>query len=120
MRFILSMLMISALAIFMACQTANSTSTTKTEKPVEKKPVEKAEKKKDDDAGHDHNNKAPRISLADAKKDYDKKEAVFVDTRSETAFKNEHIKGALNVPAADFESKYQSLPKDKKIITYCS
>lgn len=63
---------------------------------------------------------AARISLEDAKKDFDENAAVFVDTRPADAYKEEHIKGAINLPAADVEARYKELPKDKKIIAYCS
>lgn len=63
---------------------------------------------------------APRITLADAKKEFDAGNAVFVDTRAEAQFKSEHIAGAINMPADTVESKYSSLPSDKKIIAYCS
>ncbi len=63
---------------------------------------------------------APRISLADAKKDFDAKNALFIDTRGEASYKTEHIKGAINIPADAFETRYTEVPKDKKIIAYCS
>ncbi len=63
---------------------------------------------------------APRISLADAKKDFDGGAAIFVDTRAAESYKTEHIKGAINIPAGDFETRYTELPKNKKIIAYCS
>ncbi|MGI8787220.1 MAG: rhodanese-like domain-containing protein [Pyrinomonadaceae bacterium] len=63
---------------------------------------------------------APRISLADAKADYDKGTAIFVDARAEAAYQNEHIKGSINLSAENFEAKYKELPTDKKIIAYCS
>lgn len=75
-------------------------------------------------SGHDHDEEsekdAPRISLSDAKKAFDDGNAIFVDTRAATFFQNEHIEGALNIPSSDFESTYKDLPKDKKIIAYCS
>ena len=63
---------------------------------------------------------APRISLADAKKDFDAGNVIFVDTRAESQFKDEHIKGAINIPADAFQTRYAEVPKDKKIIAYCS
>ena len=63
---------------------------------------------------------APRISLDDAKKDFDAGNVIFVDTRAEAAYKDEHIKGAINIPADAFETRYAEVPKDKKIIAYCS
>lgn len=74
------------------------------------------------DDGHDHSKdgEVPRISLAEAKADFDKNAAVFVDTRGADAFGQEHVKGALNIPMEEIDAKYQTLPKDKKLIIYCS
>lgn len=63
---------------------------------------------------------APRISLEDAKKDFDNGAAIFVDTRAESQYKQEHIKGAINVPMEAVEMRYKEIPTDKKIIAYCS
>jgi len=43
-----------------------------------------------------------------------------VDTRADAAYKQEHIKGAINVPMELFEAKYKDIPTGKKIIAYCS
>jgi rhodanese-related sulfurtransferase len=59
----------------------------------------------------------PRIAVADAKKEVDAGTAVIVDSRAEAAYKAEHIAGSINV--AD-ESKFDTLPKGKKLIVYCS
>jgi predicted sulfurtransferase len=67
-----------------------------------------------------HGDDAPRITLADAKKDFDAGKVVFVDTRAESAYKTEHIKGAINVPAESIQTRYTEVPKDKKVIAYCS
>jgi hypothetical protein len=63
---------------------------------------------------------APRISLADAKAHFDKGGAIFIDTRPEDTYKQEHVKGAINIALMDDASKYSSIPKGKKIIVYCS
>ncbi len=68
------------------------------------------------DDGHD----APRIALADAKKDYDAGTAIIVDVRDAAAYKQEHLKGALHIPIADVAANENKLPKNKKIIVYCS
>lgn len=68
------------------------------------------------DDGHD----APRISLADAKKEFDAGTAVIVDVRDINAYKMEHIKSALHIPIADAAANEDKLPKNKKIIVYCS
>ena len=40
----------------------------------------------------------PRISLEDAKKAWDDKTAIFIDARPVEAYKDEHVKGATNIP----------------------
>ena len=68
------------------------------------------------DDGHD----APRISLADAKKDFDEKTAIFIDTHPPNQFEIEHIPGAINVQANTIKQNLDKIPKGKKIISYCS
>ena len=63
---------------------------------------------------------APKITLADAKKEYDAGSAVIVDVRDEVSFKEEHIKGALHITTETLSAELKKLPKDKKIIAYCS
>ncbi len=63
---------------------------------------------------------APRVSLTDAKKDFDAGSAIFIDTRADAAYKTEHIKGSINFTMGDVETRYKELPTDKKIIAYCS
>ncbi len=62
----------------------------------------------------------PRISLAEAKADFDAGKAVFVDTRAAESYKLEHVKGSINIYLGDFETRYKEIPTDKKIIAYCS
>lgn len=112
MRFILLLFIFSALALLSACQKASTT---------------KLETKSTPPANSDANQKtldpadsAPRITLAEAKKEFDAETAVFIDTRDEMAFKFEHIKGAINITGANLDAKYKEIPTDKKIIAYCS
>jgi len=71
---------------------------------------------------HDHEGEddVPRISLADAKKEYDAGNAVIIDVRDESAYKQEHIKGSLNIPVAQIDANVDKIPKGKKVIAYCS
>ena len=73
-------------------------------------------------AEHDDHGEAaaPRISLADAKKDYDDADAVIIDVRNEEAYKQEHIKGAINLSKGIQDEQLNKIPKGKKIIAYCS
>lgn len=62
----------------------------------------------------------PRISLAEAKADFDAGTAVFIDTHSPATFRSEHISGAINVPTNDMDAHLNKIPKGKKLIAYCS
>ncbi len=63
---------------------------------------------------------APRIPLAQAKADFDRSTAVFIDTHNATTFEAEHIRGAINITPSDLDAKINLIPKGKKIIVYCS
>ena len=115
MRFNLMIIavLLFGLGILSACQ--NAAEPVKVEKA---KPANTAAAPKADEHGHEDN--APRITLAEAKKEFDAGNVVFVDTRAEPSYKNDHIKGAVNVPVESFEAKYKEIPTGKKIIAYCS
>ena len=118
MRFILSMIAVFAvgLSVLTACQ--NSAALLKAENTnITKQASPNAAPKTDE---HGHMDDAPRITLADAKKDFDDGNAVFVDTRAEVAYQQGHIKGAINLPMEAFEMRYKEIPTNKKIIAYCS
>ena len=114
MRFNLTILLVAAfvLVVFTACQTAPTTTTTQN---TASKPA--AAPKTDE---HGHTDDAPRINLAEAKKEFDAGNVVFVDTRAAVAYEQEHIKGAINIPAEAAELRYKEIPTGKKIIAYCS
>lgn len=120
MRFILSLLLtLSASAFLNACQsvrTAKMELSGMTAMTTPTPPTNANTNQKTPDPAKD----APRISLADAKKDFDTRNAVFVDSRSESSYKKERIKGAISLPMEAFEMRYKEIPTDKKIIVYCS
>lgn len=71
---------------------------------------------------HRTNTNLPMIDLAAARGLFESGSALFVDGRHEFDYKLGHIKGAINIPLKDFESRkaaLSSLPKDKTIVTYC-
>lgn len=105
MRNLSIIILISGMLVFSSCQTALTQAANPSPTP--------SNNAHPDDG-------APRISLADAKAAFDSGNAVFIDTRSEDAYKEEHIKGALNITLSDDASKYNTIPKGKKIIAYCS
>lgn len=61
-----------------------------------------------------------RITVEETQALLAKNDAVMVDTRSASAYETAHVKGALNITGGDLEAKLKSLPRDKKIVTYCT
>lgn len=63
-------------------------------------------------------------TLPDAKALFDKKAAIFVDSRHRDDYDIEHIPGALSLYYEDLDKLYDrelgTIPKDKAIVTYCS
>jgi 3-mercaptopyruvate sulfurtransferase SseA len=68
---------------------------------------------------HEDENVA-RIAVEEAKAEFDKGNALFVDARPAAAYEMEHIKGAVNITSATLDEQLNTLPKNKKIIVYCS
>ena len=62
----------------------------------------------------------PRISLDEAKEQFDNGTATFVDSRSEGEYDQAHIAGAIRLPPEPIETLGDTLPKDQLIITYCT
>ena len=61
-----------------------------------------------------------RISVEELHKLWEKNDVLVIDTRPEPAYKQEHIKGSISVPAGTLAQKYEELPRDKMIVAYCT
>jgi hypothetical protein len=46
--------------------------------------------------------------------------AVIVDTRSRELYERRHIPGAVSIPENETGSRHRELPKDAKIVLYCT
>ena len=114
MRHLILILSLAGLAFAVSC--TDAAPPVRVDRAAEAQPQQAASQHDHKDDGHD----APRISLADAKKEFDAGTAVFVDTHSPQQFAVQHIPGAINIPANDVGDKADKLPKGKKIIAYCS
>ena len=62
----------------------------------------------------------PRVPVAEARALYDSGAAVFVDVRDLASYGSSHIAGARPIPLFQVASRADELPRDKRIITYCS
>ncbi|OQX85383.1 MAG: hypothetical protein B6D55_07520 [Candidatus Omnitrophica bacterium 4484_70.2] len=75
--------------------------------------------------GEDFANEAKRyvrgISLIEAKKKFDNKEAIFVDVRRRSEYKSGFIEGSLDIPLGRliFDARERIPNKNTPIITYC-
>jgi rhodanese-related sulfurtransferase len=63
---------------------------------------------------------ARRITAEELHKLWEKNEVLVIDTRAESAFKQEHIKGAISVPAGTVLTRLDELPRNKLIAAYCT
>ena len=61
-----------------------------------------------------------RISLAQAKANFDSGTAVIVDVRTSEEYAEAHIPNAISMPLQELETRYRELSKGDAIITYCS
>ncbi len=62
----------------------------------------------------------PRVDVVESKAALDAGTAVFVDVRDADSYAAGHIPGALNIPLAELESRWDQLDKTQWIITYCA
>ncbi len=63
---------------------------------------------------------ARRINAAELHELWEKNDVVIIDTRSESAYKDEHIKGSISMPAGTVLAHLEELPKNKMIVAYCT
>jgi len=59
-------------------------------------------------------------TIPELQKMLENNEAIIVDVRDETTYKNGHIKGALSIPNSELFNRLSELPKDKQIVFYCA
>jgi hypothetical protein len=63
----------------------------------------------------------PRVRAEEAKAAVEKGSAVIIDVRGTDTYNTKHIKGALDHPLVRLESgDFKDLPKDKRLIAYCT
>jgi hypothetical protein len=61
-----------------------------------------------------------RISIADFQRLHASGDAVLVDVRSRLVYVQAHIPGSISIPATELANSLHLLPRDKKIVTYCT
>ena len=63
---------------------------------------------------------ARRITADELHKLWEKGDVVIIDTRPEAAYKSEHIKGSVSMPAGTVLDHLSELPRTKTIAAYCT
>ena len=63
---------------------------------------------------------ARRITAAELHDLWQKGDVVIIDTRDESAYKDEHIKGSISMPTGSVLGRVDELPRNKMIVAYCT
>lgn len=61
-----------------------------------------------------------RITAFELNEALNKGQAVVVDVRNDAAYKQARIKGAILIPVTEVSNRFNQLPRDKMIVTYCA
>jgi hypothetical protein len=69
---------------------------------------------------HEERTHVARISMEDAHAKFRRGEVTMVDVRDAGSYAAGHVKGAINIPFAQVESRLAEIPKGKPIVTYCT
>jgi 3-mercaptopyruvate sulfurtransferase SseA len=107
MRWLVSLIGISVItAGLLAC---NSNETLLAQKPANQAPP----------AGTPADN-ARRIGVEELHKLWQTNDVYIIDTRVESAYKQEHIKGSISMPTGTVLDHISELPKNKLVAAYCT
>jgi 3-mercaptopyruvate sulfurtransferase SseA len=63
---------------------------------------------------------AKRITADELHKLWASNQVLIIDTRAESAYQTEHIKGAISMPTGTVLQRIDELPRDKMIAAYCT
>lgn len=61
-----------------------------------------------------------RITLKETQSLLEKGQAVLIDVRDSSAYDQAHAVGALSFPEIEIETRLSELPRDKRLILYCT
>ena len=71
---------------------------------------------------HPEGNRAEvkRIAAEDLRAQLGRNEVTVIDVRTAADYARGHIPGAINIPFASIETQFDTIPKEKPIVTYCT
>lgn len=61
-----------------------------------------------------------RVSAEDLKAQIGRNEVTVIDVRTAADYARGHIPGSINIPFASVETQFDTIPKGKPIVTYCT
>jgi hypothetical protein len=61
-----------------------------------------------------------RMTVEEAKVHFDEGTGIFVDVRDREFYATAHIPESVSLPLSELELRYEELPRDAEIITYCT
>lgn len=108
--FILLILAVAIGAVGLACN-SNETLLAQNSRPANQTPTSSQQPPADG---------ARRITAEELHKIWEKNEVLIIDTRAESAYKQEHIKGAISMPTGTVLQRVDELPRNKMIVAYCT
>ncbi|HEX7529850.1 MAG TPA: rhodanese-like domain-containing protein, partial [Pyrinomonadaceae bacterium] len=63
---------------------------------------------------------ARRITVAELHDLWQKGDVLVIDTRDQSAYQGEHIKGSISMPTGTLSARIDELPRNKMIVAYCT
>jgi 3-mercaptopyruvate sulfurtransferase SseA len=66
------------------------------------------------------NPEVSRIPLETARARFDAGTVIIIDVRSQAEYETSHIPGAVSMPLAEVQIRFQELPPGSEILTYCT
>ena len=59
------------------------------------------------------------VSVDEAQRLWQNKEAILIDVRTPAEYRDGHIPGVANIPLDELEKRIGEIPKDKKVVLIC-
>jgi 3-mercaptopyruvate sulfurtransferase SseA len=109
--FLLAALALAAAALFGACKATDTAGN------LSAAPAAKSAPAGTTDVAADG---ARRVTAAELQKMLEEGRAAVYDTRAQTAYEGEHIKGSLSMPSNEVAERAGELPRDKTLVFYCT
>lgn len=123
-RLRLSLVAVLAVGVLLGCSRNSNTdsSTARQQTTPTRSQTQASPQSSNATGGHDHaaETAVARIGIMEAQAAVNRGEAVILDVRAPAAYSAGRIKGAVLMPEAEIAARASTLPKDKKIITYCT